>query len=217
MGGQPAQPGEKMRVTACLAVLLAAVALDAFASEEKGAEFRGYVAVNRAIRERIVSDPEYAFGKALNSEAPRVKGLFEALGTYSGSDTDARFRNGEPNSANMLIWYVSIYDLAREVGRRCEPARPKARGKPKAGLKLRPRFEAALSPICAWPAKRSMDEGALQAFWGALMAYDAPPEEFVAWKEPFLRQARYKRLPPGQVVSEMILSALMSPYFLLKS
>jgi hypothetical protein len=109
----------------------------------------------------------------------------------------------------MLLWYLALARLGADLGQKCEP-------KPgKSMLLLRPAFEAALRPICSWPNGAALQEENLLALWRALLAYDAPPGEFDSWKKWFLENGRYRHMAASAVVQEMVVRALLNPYFLL--
>ena len=49
------------------------------------------------------------------------------------------------------------------------------------------------------------------------MSFDAPPEEFAAWKDYFLNEAEYANAPASTALPAMTLAALFNPYFLLNN
>ncbi|MBI3556741.1 MAG: hypothetical protein HY074_10800 [Deltaproteobacteria bacterium] len=100
-----------MRTPLLLFLLSSSVA---WATVQPRGEFRGYTEVNRILKERVARANGFQLGKYLgeSSAEPGSNGLLSLLGTYLGSDTDAAYRNGQPNSLNMLLWYLALSGLA---------------------------------------------------------------------------------------------------------
>jgi len=88
---------------------------------------------------------------------------------------------------------------------------------PPAQLAVRPTFHAALMPLCKWPADSAKSDTALYNYYTALLSFDAPPEEFAAWKDYFLNNAQYANAPASTALPAMTLAALFNPYFLLRN
>lgn len=199
-------------------LLLTALALStaAQAQETIPAQYRGYTAINRLIQERVARKNGFELGKYLGEDdsVPQVSGLLSLLGTYQGSDTDAKFRNGDPNSINMILWYIALNGLAAGVASYCaaQTAIP-ADGE----LALLPEFAAALLPVCLWPQKSAQADDALFGLWTALMSFDAPPSEYEAWRDYFRTDAEFAQAPASVAVAALVLGALYNPYFLLRN
>ena len=57
-----------------------------------------------------------------NRAEPSVSGgVLSLLGTFVGSDQDAQFRNGDPNSINMILWYLAFNGMAGDIAKHCDP------------------------------------------------------------------------------------------------
>ena len=196
-----------MMLVSLLALTLAS------ATVQPTGEFRGYTEVNRILKERVARANGFQLGKYLgeNASEPNPNGLLALLGTYLGSDTDAAYRNGEPNSINMLLWYLALNGLASDIGGLCEV---QAQSSP---LRPLPEFEAALKPLCAWPQDSARTEQVLYGYWVALMSFDAPTEEYEAWKTYFLSTPEFRQASGRQAVAALTLGVLYNPYFLLRN
>ena len=171
-------------------------------------EYRGYEAVNTILAERLIS-PDSPFGLAVYLGEPIQRidnSLRDLLGTYNGSVLGSKFRNGKANPVSILLWYTAFEGLARDIVSRCE-------GEAKSSQKFSERFVQSLMPLCNWPSGDSKSDSTLFAFWVSLMDFDAPEEEFLAWKAYFTssESSLYK-----EVISAMVISIFMNPHFLLK-
>ena len=181
--------------------------------------FRGYSKINQIIHERVAQDNGFELGQYLDKVAiaPQTGDLLSLLGTYDGADTNSTYRNGDPNSINMLLWYIVLDGLAVAIAGQCDggTAAMVADG-PVKPLVLRPAFSAALRPLCAWPDASAKTDAVLFGFWSGLVGFDAPPEEFQAWKTYFLDQTQSDQTNASAVIADMGLAALFNPYFLLE-
>ena len=181
--------------------------------------FRGYSKINRIIHERVAEENGFELGQYLDKVAlvPASGDLLSLLGTYDGADSNSTYRNGNPNSMNMLLWYIALDEFSTDIANQCSGE--KELNDSKAGvspLRLKTRFRSALSPLCAWPDASAKADSALFAFWSAFLSYDAPVEEFQAWKNFFLTDEAYQNGPASKVISDMGVAALFNPYFLLE-
>ena len=163
--------------------------------------FKGMAIISTELSARIAT-PEEPF--ELDQFMP-ADGLDELAGTWSSFGTEHRFTNGAPNPVNMVILYASLSGFAKAMGKSC--ARPQ--------LSLNDSFADTLERICDWPRADAKSEKAMTDFWLALMGYDAPREEYVAWRDYFL-SSRYRNRPAGEVVAAMTLAITMNPYFLVQ-
>lgn|GEM_PF-5090871 len=180
------------------------------------AGYRGYYLTNEMLKTRLMKEGTgFALGIYLNPKLATDgdTGLSELLGIYSGG----RLVNGEPNGVNMLLWYVAMSGLARDMARICEldaVAPPMIVGFAKA--EMNESFSQALGALCvAWPHGRARTEPALLNFWLALVSFDAPMEEFEVWRD-FLMSPTFAAAPAGILVEAAATSALMNPGFLLE-
>ena len=195
-------------------LFLAALLSTSLAHADGAAEFRGYTAINRRIKDRIARVNGFELGMYLSevNAEPAPDGLLSLLGTYLGSDTDAQFRNGQPNPLNLILWYVALTGLSRDIAAYCDPAQPA----PAPGLLgLRPAFAAALHPLCAWPKPEAKTRDVMLGYWIALVGFDVPWTEFEAWQDFFTRTAPFATDAALPAVTALTLAALYNPYFLL--
>jgi len=127
----------------------------------------------------------------------------DLLGTWSTFGSEHYFRNGYPNSLSMMIWHVVMSGFADAMGQSC--AGPK--------LNFNPTFLATLDQVCAWPEATSQSDKALRDFWVAIMGFNAPETEYVAWRD-FIRR-EYAGKPAAETVRAMVLAVTLHPNFLL--
>jgi hypothetical protein len=188
------------------------VCLIGFSSSGLANPLKGYAKINSIVHERIAKTNGFELGQYLDKVETIPNGdLLSLLGTYDGSDTNSTFHNGAPNTLNMLLWYIAFNKLSDAIASNCSGMTTDG-----SNLVLIPQFAAALKPLCAWPAKSAQSDGVLYGFWSAILSYDAPPEEFQAWKTFFLSESSYQGANASTVISDMALSALYNPYFLLE-
>ena len=62
---------------------------------------------------------------------------------------------------------------------------------------------------------RSEREAALFGFWISIMSFDAPLQEYQAWKDFFL-DGPFVKSPAPDVIRAMAAAILMNPHFLLR-
>jgi len=162
-------------------------------------QFKGLAAVSRELSTRIA--PKHA-PLELDRFLP-AEDLDVLLGSWTGFGGEHNFKNGVPNSLNMVIWHATLSRFAAAMGESCATPR----------MEFHPRFGATLQKVCAWPAPKAQSEATLTAFWLALMGYGAPEAEYVAWRDFF--RAAYAGKPAAETVAAMTLAIAMNPHFLL--
>lgn len=188
----------RVRVLAVLASLLCASLLPAHAEAPR---FKGMATLSTELAARI-STAEEPF--ELDQFMP-ADGLDELAGTWSSFGTEHRFTNGTPNPVNMVILYASLSGFAQAMGKSCNEPQ----------LQFNDSFADTIELLCDWPAANAKSEGAMMAFWLGLMGYDAPKEEFLAWRAFFTTSA-YRDRPAGETIAAMTLAITMNPYFLVQ-
>jgi hypothetical protein len=125
-------------------------------------------------------------------------------GTWSNFGSQHHFSNGTPNPVNTVIIHASLSGFAEALGKSCR----------KPLLQLNDRFADTLEEICAWPKARARTDAVMSAFWLALMGYEAPRAEYLAWRDFFLSTS-YRDRPATETVAAMTLAITMNPYFLI--
>jgi hypothetical protein len=178
-----------------------------------GAEFRGYVAINRLIRERFLQDgASFELSSYLGEEYvdPSLgvftgTNLIDLLGGYQGSGHNSRFNNGEPNSLNMLLWYLILKEFSKKIGSVCIQSD---------ALPLNAAFVQAAQALCSWPPGKESQK-LLSRYWIVAMGFEAPLEEMVPWVELALSEdARVWR--NDEALEKLTFAILFNPYFLLR-
>jgi len=196
------------------ALILGAISLLMFPTVSRAgaaSQYLGYTVINQNLRERIMTpDSTFNLGKYLgeNRSEPRANGgLLALLGTYVGGDLDAGFRNGDPNPMNSILWYVALGGLARDFAKQCDT--------PPSDLPLSPEFKTVLMKFCTWPNGAQLTDDQLYSFWNSLVGFDAPNDEFQAWRD-FARSPEMVAMPAKAAIQSLGLAALFNPYFLLR-
>lgn len=162
-------------------------------------QFKGWAAISRELSTRIAPKGEpLDLGEFLPAED-----MEDLLGTWSSFGTEHTFRNGVPNALNLMIWHVTLSGFANAVGETCESER----------LVFHPRFMKTLQQLCQWPLPAAKEGRVLLEFWSSVMGYNAGEDEYLVWKEFFLRE--YRDSKPAETVAAMTLAITMNPRFLL--
>jgi hypothetical protein len=162
-------------------------------------QFKGWAAISRELSTRIApKDEPLDLGEFLPAED-----MEDLLGTWSSFGTEHTFRNGVPNALNLMIWHVTLSGFAHAVGETCHSER----------LIFHPRFMKTLQQLCRWPSPVAKEDGVLLNFWNSVMGYNAGEDEYLAWREFFLRE--YRDGKPAETVAAMTLAITMNPRLLL--
>ncbi len=173
----------------------------------QSAQFKGYAATDRMIADRLLDNRRFTLGKYLGIFPTQFEAsLLDLLGSHQGFAVERKFQNGDPNAVNMLIWQVVLSSLAAEVRDNCLRT---------TDIGLNKRFRASLAAVCQWPDAGAKSEATMRDFWMSVMGYDAPVEEYLAWRDFFLRSS-YASKPGHETVPAMVQAILMNPHFLLK-
>ena len=183
-------------------MLMAALVVSALWPESamaQSSQFKGWAAISKELSTRIAPK-----GRPLDLDVfLPSESMDDLLGTWTTFGTEHHFRNGVPNALSMTIWHVALSGFAKAVGQSCTTPR----------LAFHPRFIATLHKLCAWPAAESRDERVLLDFWTSVMGYNAREDEYVAWRDFFLRE--YATQPAAETVAAMTFAITMNPSFLL--
>lgn len=187
-----------------IAPLLLSAALGATARSNGNAtgEFRGYDAVNAALKSRLLDDAA-SNGFALSAYFGDGSGdLAPLLGRFDGGE----FRNGDPNALNMLLWYIGMSSFAGAVEKGvCVERSPQLPGTP---WTLKPSVFEAFSAACALPDDPAARGEALLGVWLSTVSYDAPRAEFDAWAADLGAGA--------PKFADLLAGALLDPYLILE-
>ncbi len=186
-------------------VLLLLVMQSAGASTWEPGEFYGFRFTNRKFYQNVMNDTA-PFDLANYVGSYEISKL---LG-YQAKGLDGDFRNGTPNSTNMMLWALTMEKISSDFGSVCT-----ANSANKFAEQLDETFLKALLTLCSWPAAGARSSALWEDIWLSFMAYDAPPEELAAWQEFFGGEA-YKDATGAEVVKGALLAIFMNPHFLLR-
>ncbi|MGE0004279.1 MAG: hypothetical protein AB7S92_01700 [Parvibaculaceae bacterium] len=162
-------------------------------------QLKGLAALSRELSARIAprDDP-----LELDIFIP-ADGLDDLAGTWSTFGTQHKFQNGTPNPVNMVIMQAALSGFAASLGESC--ATPQ--------LSFHPQFLEILRNLCKWPAASAKADAVMRGFWVSIMGYDAPMQEYDAWRS-FMRR-EYGERPAAETIEAMTLAITMNPYFLM--
>ncbi|MFO0992643.1 MAG: hypothetical protein U1E67_12030 [Hyphomicrobiales bacterium] len=188
-----------MKSLAFAVIALALGATSARAADD-APQLKGMAEISQELSARIATREEpFELDRFMPAD-----GLDELAGTWADFGAVHHFTNGTPNPVNMVIMHASLSGFAEAMGKSCrEPT-----------LELNDNFADTLEDICAWPKPAAKTDAVMSAFWLALMGYEAPKEEYVAWRDFFLASS-YRDRPATEAVAAMTLAITMNPYFLI--
>jgi hypothetical protein len=164
------------------------------------AQFKGWYVVSSELSTRLAP-------KGVPLDLDRflpAEDMEDLLGTWFRFGGEHTYQNGLPNSVNMVIWHVALSRFSKSMAASCKTPE----------LAFHPRFLATLERLCTWPAAQAQSEPVLLDFWLSVMGYNAPEEEFLAWRDFFIRSS-YRSRPANETIDAMTLAITMNPYFLL--
>jgi hypothetical protein len=183
-----------------LAFLALVVSTVTALADDNAPQFKGMAAMSQELSARIAPREEpFELDRFMPAD-----GLDELAGTWTNFGAEHHFTNGTPNPVNTVILHASLSGFAEAIGKSCrEPA-----------LRFNDRFADTLEEICTWPKPGAKTDVAMSAFWLAMMGYEAPKQEYVAWRD-FFRSSTYRDRPASEAVAAMTLAITMNPYFLI--
>ncbi len=167
-------------------------------------QLHGHAVLESRMSSRVLKPGESFFlGTYLDGQEPSPfrSTLSDLLGAIKGVTTETSFQNGAPNSINVLLYYVAFSGFSRS----CVSG----------ALKFNLAFEQTMATMMTWPASAAQSESSMQDLWLRVMGYDAPREEYEAWRDFFLTSS-YRSLPASETVPAMMTAMMMNPYFLVR-
>jgi len=179
--------------------------------------YRGYEIINQVIKDRMIhkgaefelSDylQKKPHGNDLESFIESTSGNLQVLlGRNTGNGLKSGYQNAQPNSINMLLWYLVVNGLADDVASNCEGETDR----------FNRDVTESMTKICAWPDPISKDDETLRGIWNLAMQYDAPEDEYLKWKEYILGADVAASKDRREAVLTLFVSAFYNPYFLLQ-
>ncbi|MCB0364084.1 MAG: hypothetical protein H6624_08975 [Bdellovibrionaceae bacterium] len=175
---------------------------------EASAQYWGYVEINRRIKTAIIKEgEEFDLGMLLGAPYSDFgNNLLDLLGTYKGNGYGSEFRNGKPNSLNMLLWYLLFKQFSEKLAASCDDA---------SALTLNEAFREVHQALCAWPNVTDADT-ALAKYWLMVMGFEAPLEEMAKWQD-FILSPEAQTWSRQQAIENLNLAIFMNPYYLLRN
>lgn len=208
----------KLLLTAFLA-LVSATSLAAGVRPTSGGnrpgEFKGYFHVQDTLKMRLVAAGNTSFQlSAYFGEAyPQPGGLAYLLGAFTASGPGTEFKNGAPNSLNMLLWYMAASGFAQDLASVCDTNSPTL---PRFRTNLDQNAFERLRAACVLPEDEEERRAVLQRLWISVVGFDAPRQEFDVWATHFGEDPSFATFAPKDRLAAMLMAALLNPYFLLE-
>ncbi|MCO5142591.1 MAG: hypothetical protein M9962_05835 [Oligoflexia bacterium] len=170
---------------------------------------KGVAAISRILSERTLVDGNILNLSILFGVENSYWSMLDLMGSYKSDQGEVKFKNGKPNSINTLLWKTAFTSLAKEMAKECNPlAADKI-------IHFNVYFKESLRPLCKWPNQEAMQEKVLQNIWLSIMAYDAPLEEYEAWRDFFLHSS-FAHKSAYEAVPAILFSILYNPHFMLR-
>ena len=140
-------------------------------------EFRGYDSINEVMKVRLI-DPTYMSGRNFDLGmffGDRFGRLSMLLGRFDGGS----FRNGAPNSMNMLIWYLGFSTFSNTIAKCvCDEQTAILPGN---FWKMTEHAYETLGLACKPIEDPVQKKAVLLKIWLEVLGYDVPQAEFEAW------------------------------------
>lgn len=199
-------------------------------------EYFGYDHINQTIRERIVrSGSFFRLSDYLVLSFFDSRELVNLLGFYNGSGVEPGFKNGKPNSMNLVLWHLIFDGLVNDIVKHaCPETSPVPTPTPipiptpdddgtidfptpsEPEIELAPSYMEKVAPLCNWTSESARSDVVLQNLWLATMAFDAPRSEFVTWKNFVQTQIPTNGVTTKQAVHDVLYTIFFNPHFLLR-
>ncbi len=176
--------------------------------------FRGYLVTNQVIKDRVIQEGipfelagyfELKENQEENIFSDITPNLRSLLGINEGNGVNSGYKNNQPNSINMLLWYIALSGLATDMADTCDDH----------SNLFNQKTDDILAKLCTWPEAESKSDKTLQELWQLLMDYDATNEEFLVWRA-YVQSDEFSKNTKKEAILNMVVSILYNPYFLLK-
>ena len=192
---------------------------DAMAGAENGSAFKGALNLQAMLSTRFFKpsgtfDISSYFNQHLALQYGYIPPIIQLLGFYDSAGMSSAFVNGTPNPVNMLIHDVIFSSFTHELAQICVDS--KAVLFSGAAQPINDDLTATLVGICAWSAVETHNANQLMDLWLQTMGYQAPEEEFIAWRDFFMSDD-YSAASGQKIIEDGIYAILNNPYFLLRN
>jgi len=176
-------------------------------------QFKGHFAIDKILIARLFQGTAINFG--ISQYLGYEGSLLQLMGGYSEIGPANDFRNGTPNALNMLLWQIAFAGLSEDLANACVSPTLISDG---IGVnQFNDSFAGRLKTMCAWPNVEVKTETNLLNFWWAVQGFDAPREEFEAWRDFFLSpESPYAQASNKEALTAMLKTMFLNPYFLLE-
>ncbi|MBY0470147.1 hypothetical protein K2X30_03190 [bacterium] len=186
-----------------LGLLVSSVAAAEVAAPMAG--FRGFVETDQTVNQRLLRSPKTSLGTYVGEGTKDFDtALLELMGVYKSTGLTTGYQNAQPNGVNLLLWYLVFSGFSEDFGKLCEDS-----------SLLNDETLTLAKPLCAWPAASARTEENLEALWLQVMRYDAPIEEYQAWRDFFLGP-EFEKVSHQELLQSASFAIFMNPYFLLR-
>lgn len=189
-------------------------------------QLKGYQKISSIIRARILKQGAEGnryfdlsgryFSSMSASFYPSPVALL--MGSFTQSDAATSYKNGTPNSVNMMLWNTALSELAYDMSLTCaKPDEFLSLSRGRSAIILGDQLTNTIAEFCgAWPLKITDDH--MHKLWIAIMSYDAPQSAEIFWRQSVLDAASpYRAMNGREATSGVIRSILLNPWFLLET
>lgn len=175
-------------------------------------QLRGFIAINQAIRDRMLADDPtsqfFSVGSYIGQGGTNLEGVSVILGGFTGIGPANRFRNGQPNAMNLLLWDRALTGFAKSLSFVCVT-------NSFSGVNVKPEFSAQLVRLCTWPSDDA--KAVMNNVWDTAMGLNDFDTEKDEWKEFFQSDSSpYKDATSFETVEAMLRAVFLHPFFLLE-
>ena len=185
--------------------------------------YRGYTAINQILNERLFSESDaltlafYFDGKTkINGFELLSSSLRSLLGVFQGNGLKTGPANAEPNSMNLLLWYLAFDGLGKDLESQCGDTPAPSDHTEFKGDKLQPDVIAAMHAICHVEPGTNHIPDILTPLWNLVMHADAPITERDAWIKYASDEVLADGYQSGEL-RELFIAMTYNPHFLLKN
>ena len=182
--------------------------------------FKGYQLIDQQAFERIYNrtDTFTELGLVIGERSGfgpfGGPSLLDLLGIYPNGNNDGEMVNGDPNSMNTMLYFLLFDKMASSIVFHCSILED-----PVATLNYNPNFMSSMYYFCRTKLEDAPPGDPnflyyIENLWMQLMGFEAPEEEYLAWKE-YLTTTTFESAEDRYY--QALISIFMNPYFFINN